>query len=117
MQVWISIITLDAISGALNSIQYASTGVGYITENVDGVDYILASSTLEVTDASGNRLPPAQSTSSKIRKSWTIVEDLQTATGSHTDLQDAAHVYKAPGKILEGVCLTTCSAILYSNQL
>ena len=109
MQVWIAIITLDAISDALNSIQYASTGVGYITENVGGVDYILASSTLEVTDANGNRLPPAQSTSSTIQKSWTIVEDLQ--------IVDAAHVYKAPGKILEGVCLTTCSVMLYSNQL
>ena len=69
-------IELDGISETLGQLLYGKTGAGYITENLDGVDYMVGSSEGGVTawvDGVAERITPAESPSSQIRNSYRLM--------------------------------------------
>ena len=106
-QVLITDIELEGISQTLGQLSYGKTGAGYITENLDGVDYMIGSSEGGVTawvDGTAERITPAESPSSQIRNSYSLM----TSSIGVTDTQlpgPATQPYGAnmSGNVFEGL--------------
>ena len=73
MQVLITDVTLDKISATLALMDYGKTGVAYVTEALDGVDYLIGASSGNVSKFVNQepiRVSPDTSEEDQIRASY-----------------------------------------------
>jgi hypothetical protein len=103
---WLSDVSLASISKSLAVIKYGKSGVGYITENQNGVDLLVASSTGDVVNPVTNaRLTPSESSNSQIVDSYKYLVDHY---GSNGTLGWGYSKYTV-GDIIEGVPISAIS--------
>ena len=105
MQVFLADIMLSEISRSVAVLDTAKNGVTYVTENLDGIDYLIGASEGAVysSETSSGRMTPRQSSSNTIKQSYNhMVDDY----GLTNDMLPGANEYT--GSALQGIDQTTC---------
>ena len=102
VQVFLADIMLSEISRSVAVLNTAKNGVTYVTEHLDGVDYLIGASEGAVysSETSSGRMTPRQSNSSTIRQSYNYMKGLTSDMGLTRDSLFGANY---TGSALQGI--------------
>jgi len=101
---WLADVSMASVSQKLASIDYGSSGVGYVTELQDGVDMLVAASAGAIVEGE-TRLTPGQSSNSQIAESY---QYLVERYGTNGNLGWGYSAYTV-GDVLDGVPISAIS--------